>query len=247
MNKKIITRKQFEILRKKNLLKMNKDKNIFSNAISLIQEADKYMFIHQNNFFGEPSINFSEDLIRFQEAIYEIKPDIVIEVGVAWGGTTLFLSSILESLNNGKVIGIDIFIPNYVKKALNNKGKISKRIKLLEGSSLDNKIIEFLKKKTKNKKTIVILDSNHTEHHVLNELNIYSKFISKNSYLIVCDTIINYIKPNKKRIRPWNKNNNPLTAIKKFLKNNTKFIMDHKYNKKLLISCNYQGFLKKIK
>ena len=217
MNKKIITRKQFEILRKKNLLKMNKDKNIFSNAISLIQKADKYMFIHQNNFFGEPSINFSEDLIRFQEAIYEIKPDIVIEVGVAWGGTTLFLSSILESLNNGKVIGIDIFIPNYVKKALNNKGKISKRIKLLEGSSLDNKIIKFLKKKTKNKKTIVILDSNHTEHHVLNELNIYSKFISKNSYLIVCDTIINYIKPNKKRIRPWNKNNNNSSRGKKNL------------------------------
>ena len=84
MNKKIITRKQFEILRKKNLLKMNQDKKILSDAINLIERADKYMFIHQNNFFGEPSINFSEDLIRFQEAIYEIKPDTVIEVGVVW-------------------------------------------------------------------------------------------------------------------------------------------------------------------
>ena len=247
MNKKIISRKQFEILRKKNLLKMNQDKKIFSDAINLIERADKYMFIHQNNFFGEPSINFSEDLIRFQEAIYEIKPDIVIEVGVAWGGTTLFLSSILESLNNGKVIGIDIFIPNYVKKALKSKGKISKRIKLFEGSSLDNKIRQFLKKETKNKKTIVILDSNHTESHVLKELDIYSKLISRNSYLIICDTIINFIKPNKNRIRPWNKNNNPFTAIKKFLKKNKKFIIEGKYNQKLLISCNYQGFLKRIK
>lgn len=247
MNKKIITRKQFEIIRKKNLLKMNQDKKILSDAINLIERADKYMFIHQNNFFGEPSINFSEDLIRFQEAIYEIKPDIVIEVGVAWGGTTLFLSSILESLNNGKVIGIDIFIPNYVKKALKNKGKISKRIRLLEGSSLDYKIRQFLNKETKNKKTIVILDSNHTEDHVLKELDVYSKYISKNSYLIVCDTIINFIKPNKSRIRPWNKKNNPLTAIKKFLKKNKKFIKEGKYNQKLLISCNYHGFLKRIK
>ena len=89
---------------------------------------------------------------------------------------------------------------------------------MLEGSSLDYNIRQFLKKETKNKKTIVILDSNHTEDHVLKELDVYSKYISKNSYLIVCDTIINFIKPNQNRIRPWNKNNNPLTAIRKFLK-----------------------------
>ena len=91
MHKKILTRNQFDNLRNKKLLAMQKDKSIFNQSIKLIEKADKYMFIHQNNFFGEPSINFSEDLIKFQEAIYEVKPDIVIEVGVAWGGTTLFL------------------------------------------------------------------------------------------------------------------------------------------------------------
>ena len=247
MPRKILTRKEFDKLRIKKLLLMQKDKSLFNQSIKLIEQADKYMFIHQNNFFGEPSINFSEDLIRFQEAIYEVKPDIVIEVGVAWGGTTLFIASILESMKKGKVIGIDIFIPKHVRNALKTKGSLSNRIKLINKSSIDEKVCAELKKITKNKKVLVILDSDHSEKHVLDELNIYSEIVSKNSFLIICDTIINYIKPNKERKRNWNKTNNPLTAIKKFMNKNKKFIFDKKYNYKLLTSCNFHGFLKKIK
>ena len=247
MHKKILTRNQFDNLRNKKLLAMQKDKSIFDQSIKLIEKADKYMFIHQNNFFGEPSINFSEDLIKFQEAIYKVKPDIVIEVGVAWGGTTLFLASILEGLNKGRVIGIDIYIPVHVKKALKQKGKISKRIHLIKGSSIEYNTINKIKKITKNKKVLVILDSNHTEEHVYKELEIYSKLVNKNSYIIVCDTIINYIKPNADRKRDWGKNNNPLTAIENFLKNNKNFKYSKNLNKKLLISCNYNGFIKRVK
>ena len=146
MSQKILNRSEFDKLRNKNLNKMSKDKSLFSNAVSLIQKADEYMFIHQNNYFGEPSINFPEDLIRIQEAIYKSKPDFVVEIGVAWGGTTLFLSSILESIGKGKVIGVDIFIPQNVVKKLFNKGKISKRIKLIKGSSTDIKVFEKIKK-----------------------------------------------------------------------------------------------------
>jgi cephalosporin hydroxylase len=246
MSKKILNRSEFDKLRNKNLNKMSKDKSLFSNAVSLIQKADEYMFIHQNNYFGEPSINFPEDLIRIQEAIYKSKPDFVVEIGVAWGGTTLFLSSILESIGKGKVIGVDIFIPQNVVKKLFNKGKISKRIKLIKGSSTDIKVFEKIKKIISNKKCLIILDSDHTEKHVLKELQLYSRLLKKNCYLIVCDTIINYIKPNKYRKRQWDKFNNPYTAIKKFLKNNKKLILDKYFNKKLLISCNYNGFIKKI-
>ena len=246
MSKKILNRSEFDKLRNKNLNKMSKDKSLFSNAVSLIQKADEYMFIHQNNYFGEPSINFPEDLIRIQEAIYKSKPDFVVEIGVAWGGTTLFLSSILESIGKGKVIGVDIFIPQNVVKKLFNKGKISKRIKLIKGSSTDIKVFEKIKKIISNKKCLIILDSDHTEKHVLKELQLYSRLLKKNCYLIVCDTIINYIKPNKYRKREWGKLNNPYTAVKNFLKNNKKFILDKYFNKKLLISCNYNGFIKKI-
>jgi cephalosporin hydroxylase len=247
MSKKILNRSEFDKLRNKNLNKMSKDKSLFSNAVSLIQKADEHMFIHQNNYFGEPSINFPEDLIRIQEAIYKSKPDFIVEIGVAWGGTTLFLSSILESIGKGKVIGVDIFIPQNVVKKLFNKGKISKRIKLIKGSSTDIKVFEKIKKIISNKKCLIILDSDHTEKHVLKELEFYSRLLKKNCYLIVCDTIIKYIKPNKYRIREWSKLNNPYTAVKKFLKNNREFILDKYFNKKLLISCNYNGFIKKVK
>lgn len=247
MLKKILTRNQFDILRNKKLLAMQKDKSLLNQSIKLIEKADKYMFIHQNNFFGEPSINFSEDLLRFQEAIYEVKPDIVIEVGVAWGGTTLFLASILEGINKGRVIGVDIYIPHHVKKALKSKGKISKRIHLIKGSSTDRNTINEIKKFTQNKKVLVILDSDHTEKHVYNELEIYSKLVNKNSYIIVCDTIINYIRPNKERKRDWGKKNNPLTAIQKFLKDNKEYKYSKNLNQKLLISCNISGFIQRVK
>lgn len=246
MIKKILNRKDFDLLREKNSNKMFKDKNVFNKSLNLIQKADEYMFIHQNNFLGEPSINFADDLMKFQEVIYKTKPEMVIEIGVAWGGTTLFLASILESLGRGKVIGIDTYIPNHVRKNILKKGKLSKRIELIKGSSLDERVFKLVKKYKGKKKCIIILDSNHTEKHVMAELDLYSKLINKGNYLIVCDTIVNFIKPNKFRKRPWNKKNNPLTAINKFLKINKSFIIDKSIDKRLLLSCNYNGFLKKI-
>ena len=148
MHRKILTRKQFDKLRTKKLNLMQKNKSLFKQSIKLIEKADKYMFIHQNNFLGEPSINFSEDLIRFQEVIYQVKPDIVVEVGVAWGGTTLFIASVLEAMKKGRVIGIDIFIPKHVRNALKTKGNLSKRIILINKSSTDEKVSNKLKKIT---------------------------------------------------------------------------------------------------
>ena len=120
MKKKILTRKEFDQLRISKANMMSKDKTLFRNSIKLIEKADEHMFIHQNNFFGEPSINFSDDLMRFQELIYKTKPDYVIEIGVAWGGTTLFLANILEGIGKGKVIGVDVYIPKHVKKNILN-------------------------------------------------------------------------------------------------------------------------------
>jgi cephalosporin hydroxylase len=99
---------------------------------------------------------------------------------------------------------------------------------------------------SKNKKIIIILDSNHTKEHVLKELQFYSKLVSKNSYIICCDTILNFIKKNKFRNRPWDNKNNPHSAVLDFLKKNKNFQIDKNINKKLLITCNYNGYLKKV-
>jgi cephalosporin hydroxylase len=247
MKKKILTKFMFEELLKRQAKKMSKDTKLLKSAHKVIQQADEYMYIHQTKFLGETSLNLPEDLFLIQEVIYNCKPDYVIEIGVAWGGTSLFISSILEQLGNGKLIGIDIFLPNDLKKRLFNKGKISKRIRMIEGSSLDDKIFKKLENITKNKKVLVILDSNHTEKHVTEELKIYSKLVSKNSYIICCDTILDYIKPNKNRKREWNKNNNPMGAVKDFVKMNKNYVIDKEINNKVLLSCNPNGYLKRIK
>ena len=128
-----------------------------------------------------------------------------------------------------------------------NKGKISKRIKIIQGSSTNDGTFRKIQNLVNKKKVIVILDSDHTEKHVLKELNMYSKLVNKNSYIICCDTILNFIKPNQMRKRDWNKNNNPLGAVNKFLKSSKKFVIDKKINNKVLLSCNPNGFLKRVK
>lgn len=247
MKKKIYSKKEFGKLLMKNAHAMSKDKRLFKLANKVIEISDRYMYIHQNKFLGEYSLNLPEDLFKIQELIYDVRPDYIIEIGVAWGGTTLFLASILENIGHGKIIGVDIFIPSSAKKRIFSKGKISKRITLFKGSSLSSTIQNKIYNISKNKRTIVILDSNHTKEHVLKELDFYSKLVSKNSYIICCDTILNYIKKNKFRNRPWDNTNNPHSAIIDFLMKNKKFQIDKNINKRLLITCNYNGYLKKVK
>tara|TARA_B100000287_G_scaffold432270_1_gene491215 strand:- start:2138 stop:2881 length:744 start_codon:yes stop_codon:yes gene_type:complete len=247
MKKKIYTKKKFEQVLENQAYKMSKDKKLIKSAHKIIEHADKYMYIHQTKFFGENSLNLPEDLFQIQDIIYDIKPDFVIEIGFAWGGTSLFIASVLNNLGKGKLIGLDIFVPKDLRKRLLNKGKLSKRIKIIEGSSISTDTYTKIFKLVNKKKVIVILDSDHTEKHVLKELNMYSKLVSKNSYIICCDTILNFIKPNQIRKRDWNKNNNPMGAVKKFLKSSKNFVIDKKINNKLLLSCNPSGFLKKVK
>ena len=247
MKKKIYTKKKFEKVLENQASKMSKDKKLIKSAHNIIEHADKYMYIHQTKFFGETSLNLPEDLFLIQEIIYDIKPDFVIEIGFAWGGTSLFIASILNNIGRGKLIGLDIFVPKDLRKRILNKGKLSKRIKIIEGSSLSNDIYKKIIKIVSEKKVIIILDSDHTENHVLRELNMYSKLVSKNSYIICCDTILNFIKPNQIRKRDWNRDNNPMGAVKKFLKSSKNFVVDRKINNKVLLSCNPQGFLKRVK
>ena len=119
---------------------------------------------------------------------------------------------------------------------------------MIEGSSIDTKVLDKVKTIAKNfKKILVFLDSNHTHEHVYEELNLYTPFVSKNSYCVVFDTIVEELPKNYIKNRPWNKGNNPKTAIKKFLKINKNFRIDNEYNNKLLISMNPDGYLKKFK
>lgn len=248
MQKKIISKKKFLEINNLSAKKMSKNKKLKKDSLKIISEADKFRWIHQATWLGEPILNLPHDMFAIQEIIWKSRPEYIIEIGVAWGGSLLFQSMLIDYVGGKKIIGVDIFLPNDLKKRLKNHKKLSKKIKLIEGSSTDEKTIKSIKKVVKNsKKILVILDSHHTEDHVLKELKIYSNFVRKGNYLICGDTIINFIPEQKHRPRPWGPKNNPHTALTKFLKNNKRFRADKNIENKLLFTCNPDGFLEAIK
>ncbi len=233
-------------LRKKYLRKQEENKNQYS--INFVNKLLETRYVYHFDWLGVPTIQFPSDLLVIQDLIFKIKPKVIIETGVAHGGSLVFYSSILSLLNikKFKVFGVDIKIKKEnIKKILKNPA--AKNIELIETSSVDQKTFTKLQKQTNNKATLVILDSNHTEAHVLNELQLYSQLIKKNNYLIVMDTTIEFI--NQKFInkdRDFKKGNNPFTAVKKFLKKNKNFKIDRSFENKSFISSCYNGFLKKV-
>jgi len=186
-------------------------------------------------------------MIAIQEIIWKVKPDLIIEAGIAHGGSIIFSASILELIGEGEDIGIDVDIRKHNREEI-EKHPLSKRITMIEGSSIDKKTVNKIFKLAKNKKRVmVLLDSKHTHEHVLKELEMYSTFVKKDGYIIVFDTMIEFMPRDSFPNRPWGKGNNPHTAVKKFLRQNKRFKIDKKIEEKLLITSCPDGFLKCIK
>lgn len=236
-------RDNFELFVKNNINKIKKNKKFNNKSKEWSLLASKIKYHYNFNWLGLPIIKFPNDILVMQEIIWNVKPDVIIETGVARGGSLIFFASLMQLINKkGKVIGIDIDLRKKNELAI-KKHPFYKNINLLKGSSTSKKITNKLIKKLSNKKVIVVLDSLHTEEHVLKELEIYSKIVSKKSYLIVQDTFVEFFPKNHFKNRPWDKGNNPLTAVKKFLKNNKNFIVDKKISSKIGITENPMGYL----
>jgi cephalosporin hydroxylase len=246
--KKIFTRKEFEDLRIESAKQMAADTKLQTDAKDVLVRADHYRWIHQTNWMGEPILNLPQDMFAIQEIIFRTKPKFIIEIGVAWGGSLLFYSTLMEVLGGGQIIGIDTFIPDDLKQRLHSHGKLSQRLNLINGSSVEQDTISKIKSIIGNSREVmVVLDSFHTHEHVMNELRLYSPFVGKEFYLICCDTIVEDIPEQKHRQRPWGPGNNPKTAMRQFMKENGRFETDQNINNKLLMTCNPDGYLKCIK
>lgn len=239
---------QFMKEREKDIEKMSKDQKAIEFGKLFIEETAKYKYSYNFTWLGRPIIQFPQDIITIQEIIWRVKPDLVIETGIAHGGSLIFYASMLELLgSNGEVLGIDIDIRKHNRKEIENHSMF-KRITMIEGSSIDKDIAKQVRDFAKEKKNVlVVLDSNHTHEHVLKELKLYSSLVTKNSYLIVFDTIIEDMPENFFPNRPWSKGNNPKTAVWEFLKINDRFKVDKAIENKLLITVSPDGYLKCIK
>ncbi len=242
--------KEFEKRNKKFIKKMGENKSLKKLSNKLMMESSLYEYSYHFRWLGLPIIQFPQDIVGLQEIIWEIKPDLIIETGIARGGSLIFSASILQLIGKGGVLGIDVDIRKENREKI-LKHPLYKRIKMIEGSSIDKMVINKVNKIAKNKKKIlVILDSNHTHEHVLSELKAYSKLVKKGSYVIVFDTIIQDIsnKYAKKLMKGnWSKKDNPKTAVHEFLKTNNRFQIDKDKEDKLLITVAPDGFLKCIK
>ena len=217
-------------------------------AVAFNVESNRAQYSYNFSWMGRPIIQYPQDMIAMQEIIWEIKPDYIIETGIAHGGSLIYYASLLELIGHGEVIGIDIDIREHNRKEI-EAHPMMKRIKMLQGSSIDKTNVEEIKNLVgDNKKIIVCLDSNHTHEHVMSELELYSPFVSTGSYIVVFDTIVEDLPEGYfSQKRPWGISNNPKTAVQQFLKENDNFVVDEQIDNKLLISVAPQGYLKRIK
>lgn len=205
------------------------------------------------SWLGRPIIQYPQDIIAMQELIWMTKPDLIIETGIAHGGSLIFSASML-ALNalsggpqNAAVLGIDIDIRAHNRAAI-EAHPLSKRISMIEGSSISADVINQVKEKTIGKKSILVcLDSNHTHDHVLAELEAYAPLTSVGNYCVVFDTIIEHMPENAYPDRPWSRGNNPKSAVNAYLKTHPEFEINKEIDYKLLISVAPGGYLKRIR
>jgi cephalosporin hydroxylase len=227
-----------------NSLLVQKDADLEIHKLEFIDLSNKYKYAYFWTWMGLPIIQMPEDIVNIQEIICETRPDIIIETGIAWGGSLLFYSSIAASMGlDCKVIGIDTVIPDENRNKILNSN-LGNSIELILGSSVDEATFAEVRSRiAPDARVLVILDSHHTDSHVFAELNAWSELVTPGSYIVVCDTMIEYTNSPTDRPRPWEKGNSPLTAVTRFLENSERFTDKNIHNQKATLTFHKGGYL----
>ena len=228
---------------------MLQDAELKQKSLDWMLLADKYKYTYNFTWMGRPIIKYPQDIVIMQELIWDVKPDLIIETGIAHGGSIIFSSSMMELLGNGgKVIAVDIDIRKHNRDEI-EKHPMMKNITMLEGSSVDEKIVQQIADYAKNfKKVMVVLDSNHSHEHVYRELELYTPLVSLDSYILLPDTFVEFFPKGYVTNRPWDVGNNPYTAMEAYLETTDQFVKDESITNKLLITEAFGGgYLKRVK
>lgn len=243
----------FEQERQERIIANTKNSNLVDSTNAFIKGSIDQKYSYNFSWLGRPVIQYPQDIIAMQELIWSIQPNLIIETGIAHGGSLIFSASMLE-LNaacggpqDAEVLGLDIDIRQHNREAI-EAHPMFKRISMIQGSSIDPEIIDQVKTKAVNKKKILVcLDSNHTHDHVLAELEAYAPLVSVGSYCVVFDTLIEDLPDDMFSDRPWGVGNNPKTAVWEYLKTHPEFEIDKSIPHKLLITVAPDGYLKRLR
>lgn len=232
------------------------DASITKPAADFFARSHQLQYSYNFSWLGRPIIQYPQDIIAFQQVISSVCPDLIIETGIAHGGSLVLSASMLclldvmEGLDPRqsprKVVGVDIDIRPHNLKAL-DEHPLRFKMELIEGSSIDPDIIQQVRNHADGvERVLVSFDSNHTHEHVLAELNAYADLVSAGSYCIVFDTVIEDLQAGSFPDRPWDVGNNPKTAVHEWLKSHPEFEIDKDIDNKLLISVAPDGYLKRV-
>lgn len=231
-----------------NIRAMASDPEVKRLSDATVARTVRYKYSYNFTWMGRPIIQFPADVLALQELIWEIKPRVVIETGVAHGGSSIFYASMLELLKgDGRVIGVDVEIRPHNRAAVESH-PMAGRIDLVEGSSTDEKTLARVKQLAAGRSPcMVVLDSMHTHDHVLRELELYGPLVTPGSALVVLDTIISDLPGDLYPDRPWSPTDNPRTAVEQFVKTHPEFVQDRDMAGKLLMTSAPGGFLRKVR
>jgi cephalosporin hydroxylase len=232
-------------------------------AASFSRESIAAQYSYNFSSLGRPIIQYPQDMVAMQELIWSTRPDIIVETGIAHGGSLILSASMLalldycDAIESGemldpakpsrRVIGVDIDIRAHNRAAI-EAHPLANRIDMIQGSSIDPEIVALVHGKAKGAARILVsLDSNHTHDHVLGELEAYAPLVTPGSYCVVFDTIIEDLPAEAYPDRPWGHGDNPKTAVWKYLETHPEFEIDSSIDNKLQISVAPDGFLKRVR
>lgn len=226
---------------------LGRDRQVFESAVATLHAADQYDYFYLWSWMGVPIIQLPADIMATQEVIWTTKPDVIIETGVARGGSVLFMASLLELIGKGTVIGVDIDIRPHNRDSI-ERHPMARRVVLIEGPSTDPATLAKVKAAIPaGAAVMVVLDSDHGRDHVLAELRTYGPLVTKGCYLVVADTILGHFDPEqtpRNRSKVWLKGNEPLSALEAYLKETDRFEVDPVLNGKLILSSSPGGYLR---
>ena len=243
----------FEEEVRENIRQLGADKGLAEQSRSWIENSAAYKWTYNFSWLGRPIIQFPTDMIAMQEIVWQVKPDLIIETGIAHGGSLIFSASLLALLDlcegkvesKRKVLAVDIDIRPHNRQAIEGH-TLADRITMLEGSSVGEEIVTIIREMAHGyKRVLVCLDFNHTHDHVLAELEAYAPLVTPGSYCVVFDTVIEDMPGEMFPNRPWGPGNNPKTAVWKYLETHPEFAIDHSIDHKLQLSVAPHGYLKR--
>jgi cephalosporin hydroxylase len=210
--------------------------------------ASRYEYSYHFSWLGRPIIQFPQDLLALQEIVWSVRPDLIVETGIARGGSLVFYASLLELIGgDGRVVGVDIEVRPQNRLALDQHA-LRRRIDLIDGSSVEPSVVAEVHRRAAGCGAVmVVLDSLHTHDHVLGELHAYSPLVTVGSYLVALDTVIEDMPPDFSEDRPWGPGNSPKTAVRQFLAHTDRFEVDRQLEAKLLISVAPEGYLRRVR